>query len=109
MKRIYFTPFLIFIIFFLLSNVTFSRELISFDQVIRQGLQVRMGELTGAGSKVSLHRLAGLVLPEGILMKEDFDEMLIKNTLDPKISDIVTIRNEGQKLSAFDFIGFVIH
>lgn len=92
----------------MLISIGNTRELVTIDQVIRQGLQVKMGELTGAGSRVSLQRLAGLVLPEGILMKEDFNEMLIKNSVDPKISDIVKIKNEGQDLMAFEFIGFVI-
>ena len=109
MKIIFFAFNLVIILPFLLSSIGNARELVTIDQVIRQGLHVKMGELTGAGSKVSLQRLAGLVLPDGILMKEDFNEILIKNTVDPKISDIVKIKHEGQDLMAVEFIGFVIH
>lgn len=109
MIKTFLTTFSTFVIIFLFWNVSFSRELVSIDQVSGLGLQIRMGELTGAGSKISLHKLAGLVLPEGILMKENFKEILIKNTKDPMISDIVKITNEGEELSASDFIGFVIH
>lgn len=78
------------------------------DDLIKQGMQVKMGELTGAGSKFSVHKLAGLVLPEGVLMKEDCGQIIVKSSADPMVSDIVKIKVEGQEIGASEFIGFVV-
>ena len=71
-------------------------------------MQVKMGELTGAGSKFSLHNLAGLILPDGVLMKEDCTAIVVKPTADPKVSDIVKIKVQNHDIAASEFIGFVI-
>lgn len=87
----------------------FAIELSTLDEVARAGMQVKMGELTGAGSKFSLGNLAGLVLPEGVVMKEDCSALVLKNVADPKISDIVKIKVEGHEISASEFTGFVVY
>lgn len=93
----------------LFSGNTEARELQSLDELARMGLQVKMGELTGAGSKFSLNKLAGLVLPEGVLMKEDCTGIVVKNAADPKVSDIVKIKIHNQEIMASEFVGFVLH
>lgn len=82
-------------------------ELVSVDAVMKQGMQVRMGELTGAGSKVSLRSLQGLILPEGVLMKSDCTGIVVKNSADPKVSDIVKIKVNEIEIGAHEFVGFV--
>jgi hypothetical protein len=86
-----------------------ARELSTIDQIERLGMQVKMGELTGAGSRVSLSHLAGLVLPEGVVLKEDFNGIIVKNVTDPKISDIVKVKIHNQNIQASEFVGFVTH
>jgi hypothetical protein len=78
------------------------------DDLIKQGMIVKMGELTGAGSKYSVRNLAGLILPDGVLMKEDCQAIVVKNSADPKISDIVKIQIQNQEISSSEFIGFVV-
>lgn len=93
----------------LLVNLAHARELSTVDELARMGMQVRMGELTGAGSKFALSKLAGLVLPEGVLMKEDCTGIVVKNRIDPKVSDIVKIQFQDHEIMASEFVGFVIH
>ncbi|MDO9182149.1 MAG: hypothetical protein Q7U04_07060 [Bacteriovorax sp.] len=78
------------------------------DALIKQGMVVKMGELTGAGSRFSVHNLAGLILPEGVIMKEDCSDIILKNSVDPKISDIVKIKVDNLEISSSAFIGFVV-
>lgn len=85
-----------------------AQELTPVDILIKQGLQIRMGELTGAGSKFSLKNMQGLVLPEGVLMKSDCTSIMVKNSIDPKISDIVKIKVNNVEIDAQEFVGFVV-
>ena len=78
------------------------------DALIKQGMQVRMGELTGAGSRFSVNNLAGLILNEGVLMKEDCSAIVVKSGVDPKISDIIKIKINNQEIASSEFIGFVV-
>lgn len=93
----------------LIGSSAHARELATIDELARQGMQVRMGELTGAGSKFALSKLAGLVLPEGVLMKEDCTGIVVKNLKDPKVSDIVKIKFNDHEIMASEFVGFVVH
>lgn len=86
---------------------SYAGELVTVDAVMKQGLQVRMGELTGAGSKVSLRNMQGLILPEGVLMKSDCTGIVVKNSADPKVSDIVKIKVNDIEIPAQEFVGFV--
>ncbi|MDD4974812.1 MAG: hypothetical protein PHY93_10705 [Bacteriovorax sp.] len=91
-----------------LLNAVCAEDLSSIDVLIRQGLQVKMGELTGAGSKFSVHNLAGLVLPDGVLMKEDCSAIIVRASVDPKVSDIIRIKVQDHEIEASEFIGFVV-
>lgn len=87
---------------------TYAQELRPVDVMIKEGHQVLMGELTGAGSKFSLRNLQGLILPEGVLMKSDCSGIVVKNSADPKISDIVRIKVNETEIDAREFVGFVV-
>lgn len=89
-------------------NSAYAIDQSSIDALIRQGLQVKMGELTGAGSKFSVHNLAGLLLPDGVLMKEDCSAIIVKSSADPKVSDIIKIKVQDHEIAASEFIGFVV-
>lgn len=86
---------------------SYAQDLTPVDSLIKQGLQVRMGELTGAGSKVPLRNMQGLVLPEGVLMKSNCTGIVVKKSDDPKISDIVKIKVNDVEIDAHEFVGFV--
>lgn len=92
----------------LLIQSAASLELTPQEVLIRQGMSVQMGELTGAGSKISLNHLQGLILPEGVLMKADCKKIIVKNKIDPKISDIVLIKVQETEIDASEFVGFVV-
>lgn len=85
-----------------------AQDLTPVDVLIKQGLQVKMGELTGAGSKFSVKNMEGLILPEGVLLKSDLTGIVVKNSADPKISDIVRIKVQDQEIDASEFVGFVV-
>lgn len=109
MKKIVGGIYMALAIFLLAGSNAHARELATIDELARQGMQVRMGELTGAGSKFALSKLAGLVLPEGVLMKEDCTGIVVKNLKDPKVSDIVKIKFNDHEIMASEFVGFVVH
>ena len=91
-----------------LMSTLHASELVSIESLKRLGLQLKMGELTGAGSKFKVQNLAGLVLPEGVLLKEHCTGIVVKNVEDPNISDIVKIKVGDQEIMASEFTGFVV-
>lgn len=84
-----------------------SESLIPLEYYKGQGLEIRLGELTGAGSKFSIRSLEGLILPEGVLRKSSVSAIVVKNTKDSKISDIVKVKIADQEIAAGEFIGFI--
>jgi hypothetical protein len=110
MKKIFnFATLLLSFILTLYSQQLRASELRTIEQVSRQGMIVTMGELTGAGAQMSVSRLAGLILPEGVLMKEDCTLVVVKNVQNPMVSDILKIRVLDQEIRATEFLGFVVH
>ena len=96
------------LLFMFSVNMANGQELISVNDALKQGLEVRMGELTGAGSKFSVNNLAGFLLPDGVILRSNCQEITLKNTTDPKISDILKISFANQEINASEFIGFII-
>ncbi len=74
----------------------------------RPKLEVKMGELTGVGSRFKISNLAGFVHPKGQIMKEDCSEIVIKNSNDPKISDVVSVTVNGEEIESSEFIGIIV-
>jgi hypothetical protein len=77
----------------------------------KQGFEVRMGELTGAGSRLSLKRLAGFIHPNGIVMKQDCQAITVSRNgdpADPKISDVTKVQVNENEISSREFEGFFI-
>lgn len=98
------------------SFLSFSRPLFAIDQASlnqlkKLGFEVRMGELTGAGGKLSLSKLAGFIHPKGIVMKEDCKSIAISHAgqADPKISDVTKVTVDQSVISASEFEGFFTH
>ena len=81
----------------------------SIETLKKQGFQIRMGELTGAGGKLSLARLAGFIHPKGIVMKEDCKSIAIQRAAagsEPKISDVTKVEIDQSIIAASEFEGF---
>lgn len=66
------------------------------------------GELTGAGSKFSVKVLVGFIHDRELLPIERCQKIAVKNTLDPKVSDITQVEIEGRVIEAHEFDGFVV-
>jgi hypothetical protein len=100
----------LFIVFFSLSFQSakaIDRE--SIESLKKQGFQVRMGELTGAGGKLALSKLAGFIHPQGIVMKEDCRNIVVSKTSnqnDLKISDVTKVLVEQDYIQSSEFVGF---
>lgn len=90
----------------LFSTSTFAIDQQSLELLKKQGFQVRMGELTGAGSKLALTRLAGFIHPKGIVMKEDCKSIAVSSAVDPKISDVTKVVVDQSVIAAHEFEGF---
>lgn len=81
----------------------------SLETLKAQGFQVRMGELTGAGGKMSITRLAGFIHPNGIVMKGDCKSISVangSNQADLKVSDITKVIVEQNVIDSREFEGF---
>lgn len=74
----------------------------------QKGFDVIMGELTGAGSKVSMNRLAGFVLSDGILLKEQCGAIVVKNASTQDVASIVRVVFENQNIEASEFEGIIV-
>jgi hypothetical protein len=97
----------------ILALLIFSAPAYSLDQAIvnslnRQGLDVIMGELTGAGSKVSMQRLAGFVMNDGILLKENCQSIVVNNAAMPDVTNIVRVVFDSKNIEAGEFIGIIV-
>lgn len=66
------------------------------------------GELTGAGSKFSVKALVGFIHNRELLPIEKCLKIAVKNTVDPKVSDITKVEVAGRVIEAHEFDGFVI-
>ena len=97
---------LILVMTLLLNINLFADE--AWSNVVRPNLEVKMGELTGAGSRYSIKNLAGFVHPNGYILKEECANIVLKQTNDPKISDIVKIQVGEQEILASELTGFII-
>jgi hypothetical protein len=97
------------ILTFCVFNQSWAVNLNPIDNYKKNGLIIKMGELTGAGSKESIHNLVGFVFSEGVLMKEDCSSIIIKQTKNPMISDIQNIYVDAQEIDQSNLIGIVIH
>ena len=69
---------------------------------------VKMGELTGAGTRYTLKAIAGFVHPNGYILKSDCQNIVVKNSVDPKVSDVVRITVDNQVIEASELTGFII-
>ncbi|NOT80698.1 MAG: hypothetical protein HOP07_17065 [Bacteriovoracaceae bacterium] len=98
--------FLIICLSFLFISNAFAIDQNSIDLLTKKGFQVRMGELTGAGSKMSITRLAGLIHSDGIIMKEEIHNLTLNQTNNPSISDIKEIIVGDSVISAHELEGF---
>jgi hypothetical protein len=96
----------------MLSLISFTQAFAIDSTIItslnKQGLQVIMGELTGAGSKVPLQSLAGFVLTDGILLKENCTSIIVKNSMNLDIASIVRVVFENQNIEAQEIEGIII-
>ena len=97
---------LILMITMFLSLNLFSEETLT--NKIGANLEVKMGELTGAGSRYSMKNLAGFVHPKGFILKEECSKITIKENNDPKISDIVKIQVGADEISVSELTGFIV-
>jgi hypothetical protein len=74
----------------------------------KQGFEVIMGELTGAGSKVSMQRLAGFVLTDGIILKEKCTTIIVKDSINKDAASIIRVVFENQNIEAQEFEGIIV-
>lgn len=95
-----------FSILLMISNFTFGSEIESL--VLKPNLEVKLGELTGAGTRFSLSALAGFVHPQGYIMKEECSRIVVRSTNSPKVSDVVAITVNGEDISANELTGFIV-
>lgn len=107
MKRIFALLFFMTVSF---VNLCSASELSwQLEELKRQGFVVRMGELTGAGGKLSLSRVQGFIHPEGIIKKTACSAISVRSTSDPKdpkISDVTKIKIGVNEVSAQELVGF---
>ncbi len=87
-------------IYLLLLLIAFSFNAIS--------KEVKLGELTGIGSRFSLSKLTAFVHDEGVIERSRCQKIVVRKTLDPKVSDIVEVVYDGKLYSASEFKGFVV-
>ncbi|MBC7714178.1 MAG: hypothetical protein H7177_12615 [Rhizobacter sp.] len=100
---------LLSLVLFSTIQSVFALDQAGIDQLKKQGFEVRMGELTGAGSRLSLSHLAGFIHPHGIVMKQDCKSIAVSQSsdkVDPKISDVTKVVVDQSVIQASEFEGF---
>lgn len=76
----------------------------------RQGLVVRMGELTGAGGKMSLSRVHSFIHPEGIIKKSACSVIKVKtesHRQDPLVADVTQLKIGNEDVLVSELVGVV--
>jgi hypothetical protein len=91
---------------FVLTNLAFASDVESL--VLKPNQEVKLGELTGAGTRFSLNVLAGFVHPQGYIMKDECSRIVVRSTNSPKVSDVVAITVNGEEINASELTGFII-
>jgi hypothetical protein len=77
------------------------------EDLKRQGYVIRMGELTGAGGKLS--RVQGFIHPEMIIKKSACTSISVRSSVDQqnlKVSDVTKINIGENVVSAQELIGY---
>lgn len=96
------------VIFFLIVFSFSAFAEISLINPPKHNLEVRMGELTGAGGKFSLKTVAGFVYKDKYIMKEDCKNIILKKTIDPIVSDIVSLEVGEQTIFPNQLDGIIL-
>ena len=93
------------------SRPLFAIEQESINQLKKQGYEVQMGEVTGAGGRMALTRLAGFIHPNGIVMKEDCKNIAVNHSAqtNPLVSDVTKVTVDQSVISVSEFVGFFTH
>jgi hypothetical protein len=100
--------YVVLILTLILSQASFAIDQDTVNSLNRKGFDVIMGELTGAGSKFSINRLAGFVLNDGILLKENCHKIVIAKSESSSVASIVQVEFENQVILASEFEGIII-
>ena len=108
MKALIYSLFSFSLILMSLSSPLHAIDQQSLDALKKQGFQVRMGELTGAGSKMSLTRLAGFIHPQGVIMKEEISKIVVAPGSAQNVSDVKLIQVGNESIDAREMEGFFI-
>lgn len=74
----------------------------------KSNLAVLLGELTGAGKFVPLKSFEGIIHENGVLFKNQIDEMIVNEKNAPAIADITTIFVGEKKLKNKDVLAILI-
>lgn len=93
-----------------MTNVWASDLQKQLEEARKLGLVVRMGELTGAGGRLSLKKVHAFVHPEGLIQKSACINISVKTGSDvanPKVSDVSALTLAGEQISAQEIIGIV--
>lgn len=93
---------------YILCAPVFAIDQSTIDSYNQSGMQVLMGELTGAGSKVNISNLVGFVLADGILLKDQCSDIIVKNPNNQTVSNIARVIVGQQSLDAQNFKGIII-
>lgn len=93
---------------FTIFQPAYSIDQGTIDSLRQKGMIVIMGELTGAGSKVSMQNLAGFVLNDGLLLKEKCGSIVVNNSKTNDVASIVRVVFENQSIEASEIEGIII-
>lgn len=97
------------LLIFAVFRPAYSIDQGTIDSLNQKGMLVIMGELTGAGSKVSLKSLAGFVLSDGLLLKEKCGSIVVNNSNNNDVASIVRVVFENQNIEASEIEGIIIN
>lgn len=107
MKKLLLTTLTFFAV---MTNVIAADLQQQLEEARKLGLVVRMGELTGAGGRLSLKKVHAFVHPEGLIQKSACISIAVKAGSDqtnPKVSDVSVLTLAGEHISAQEIIGIV--
>lgn len=103
------------ILAFIFSTLVIPSHVQAIDQesilaLEQDGNLVKLGELTGAGGKMSLNHLKGLIHPKGVIFKEEIQKMTLSTSsaAQAQISDIIKVQIGNREIHAKEFEGFFI-
>lgn len=85
-----------------------AQENLTRKKLSNAGLRVLIGELTGAGRKVPVSRLKGIIIDEELIHDQQISRVILNNPRRPMLSNVKGVKVGRDFIAAQDIVGAIV-